>query len=343
MSEPDFYAVLQVAPQADAQSLRAAYRRRARQTHPDQGGSAEEFHQVQVAWETLGSPEKRAAYDRSREIPQATDDDAGASGIYSRSFTASTSGAASARETRQNGTDSRRRAGRSPQADQPPHYEPALSNPEPLSLTLTSQKVHGEFAARGLFGSRSKRVQQRTAALLEKHVLGQLPAARLFNDVLLDPVETDRRGRRRTPRGDQRAEHVVACGHTLVLVASFEVPADAVSWDGRALRARGRTIPLPNLSAAARRLRGTLQETARAAGAAPALQTHTQVILHYPDGDLFHPVVESRGVPSGAAPLPAGRALSVITETLAASAQANLVDRQLMAALRDQLAAPDGD
>ncbi|WP_049897456.1 J domain-containing protein [Nesterenkonia massiliensis] len=342
MSEPDFYAVLQVAPQADAQSLRAAYRRRARQTHPDQGGSAEEFHQVQLAWETLGTPEKRAAYDRSREIPQETDDDAGASGIYSRSFTASTSGAASARG--QNGTDSRRRGtSRSPQADQPPRYEPPLSNPEPLSLTLTSQKVHGEFVARGLFGSRSQRVQQRTAALLEKHVLGQLPAARLFNDVLLDPVETDRRGRRRTPRGDQRAEHVVACGQTLVLVASFEVPADAVSWDGRALRARGRTIPLPNLSAAVRRLRGTLQETARAAGDAPALQTHTQVILHSPDGDLFHPVVESRGVASGAAPLPAGRALSLIAETLAASAQANLVDRHLMTALRDQLATPDVD
>src|SRR5690606_37447084 len=40
------------------------YRVRARRTHPDVGGDAAEFIQVQQAWELLGSAAARAAYDR---------------------------------------------------------------------------------------------------------------------------------------------------------------------------------------------------------------------------------------------------------------------------------------
>jgi hypothetical protein len=38
----------------------------ARETHPDTGGDARRFHAVQHAWELLGTPEDRAAYDRGR-------------------------------------------------------------------------------------------------------------------------------------------------------------------------------------------------------------------------------------------------------------------------------------
>lgn len=58
------YEVLGVAPDAAADDVRKAYRLRLRQTHPDTGGDAAAFVQVQRAWELVATPEARAAYDR---------------------------------------------------------------------------------------------------------------------------------------------------------------------------------------------------------------------------------------------------------------------------------------
>ena len=58
------YDVLGVAPDIDDDGLRKAYRLRLRETHPDTGGDAVEFVQVQRAWALVGEPEARAAYDR---------------------------------------------------------------------------------------------------------------------------------------------------------------------------------------------------------------------------------------------------------------------------------------
>ncbi|MCR2815405.1 J domain-containing protein [Microbacterium jiangjiandongii] len=58
------YDVLGVEPAADDEALRKAYRLRLRQTHPDTGGDAAVFVQVQRAWELVGTPDARAAYDR---------------------------------------------------------------------------------------------------------------------------------------------------------------------------------------------------------------------------------------------------------------------------------------
>ncbi|WP_150306495.1 J domain-containing protein [Planctomonas psychrotolerans] len=60
------YEVLGVAPSAEPEQLRRAYRRLLRDTHPDTGGSAVRFHAVQAAWELVGDPLSRAAYDRGR-------------------------------------------------------------------------------------------------------------------------------------------------------------------------------------------------------------------------------------------------------------------------------------
>lgn len=57
------YEVLGVAATATDDELRKAYRRRLRETHPDAGGSAAQFHAVQAAWELVGTPEARAAFD----------------------------------------------------------------------------------------------------------------------------------------------------------------------------------------------------------------------------------------------------------------------------------------
>ena len=58
------YEVLGVDPTADDDVLRRAYRLRLRQTHPDTGGDAALFIQVQRAWELVGTADARAAYDR---------------------------------------------------------------------------------------------------------------------------------------------------------------------------------------------------------------------------------------------------------------------------------------
>ncbi len=65
--EPDFYATLNVSPDASADEIKHAYRQLARQSHPDvktEAGTALLFRQIQEAYEVLGDAAKRAAYDR---------------------------------------------------------------------------------------------------------------------------------------------------------------------------------------------------------------------------------------------------------------------------------------
>lgn len=66
---PDYYGLLGVAPGAPLEEIRGAYRRLARQHHPDTSGdpgSAAEMRRINEAWETLRDPGRRAAYDRVR-------------------------------------------------------------------------------------------------------------------------------------------------------------------------------------------------------------------------------------------------------------------------------------
>jgi molecular chaperone DnaJ len=65
MSE-DYYDILGIGKDADPQSIRKAYRRKAKKTHPDASGStnsSERFRKVEEAYETLGDARKRKAYD----------------------------------------------------------------------------------------------------------------------------------------------------------------------------------------------------------------------------------------------------------------------------------------
>ena len=57
------YEVLGVDPDAGERELKAAYRRRVKQLHPDSGGSEHDFEALQAAWRVLADPELRSEYD----------------------------------------------------------------------------------------------------------------------------------------------------------------------------------------------------------------------------------------------------------------------------------------
>ena len=65
----DPYKVLQVDPEADPEVIQAAYRRLARKYHPDLAAgpdAAARMAALNRAWELIGEPTARAAYDRTR-------------------------------------------------------------------------------------------------------------------------------------------------------------------------------------------------------------------------------------------------------------------------------------
>jgi molecular chaperone DnaJ len=60
----DLYDLLGVPRDASADDVKKAYRRAAREHHPDAGGDEEAFKQVTHAYQVLVDPDKRARYDR---------------------------------------------------------------------------------------------------------------------------------------------------------------------------------------------------------------------------------------------------------------------------------------
>lgn len=60
----DLYEVLGVSQDADDADIKRAYRRKARELHPDQGGNEEAFKELTAAYEVLKNPQAKSNYDR---------------------------------------------------------------------------------------------------------------------------------------------------------------------------------------------------------------------------------------------------------------------------------------
>jgi len=68
---PNYYEILGLQPSATAEEIKQAYRRLARQHHPDHNhddpeGAEKQFQIVQEAYEILIDPRKRQQYDRQQ-------------------------------------------------------------------------------------------------------------------------------------------------------------------------------------------------------------------------------------------------------------------------------------
>jgi molecular chaperone DnaJ len=60
----DYYNILGVSKTASQDEVKAAYRKKAHQYHPDKGGDAEKFKEVNEAYQVLGNENKRKQYDQ---------------------------------------------------------------------------------------------------------------------------------------------------------------------------------------------------------------------------------------------------------------------------------------
>ena len=64
MPNKDYYEVLGVSKTASADDVKKAFRKLAHEHHPDKGGDAQKFKDVNEAYQVLGDPQKRAQYDK---------------------------------------------------------------------------------------------------------------------------------------------------------------------------------------------------------------------------------------------------------------------------------------
>ncbi|MCU1518346.1 MAG: molecular chaperone DnaJ [Pseudarthrobacter sp.] len=266
-SSNSHYQVLRVAVTATEKEIKVAYRRAARQAHPDHGGDAAAFRRVTAAYETLIDPKRRSAYDRSYA--------AGRKGSGAEDggphFDAPAAG------SRASATVHRPNTPRSTAGD-PPIYVPpydaaafAAAGAVPLiPFGQASQQVHGMPRKRGIFGAEARiQREMRTVQLISRQILPGIPAARLINGLL-------------SPADNSHIDHALLAGYRLAIIGSMLLPKGAYAWDGGTLNHGGRSIPPPQLGHVVRAMQDIF----------PELNVTGWTVVHSPDGNLHEPVID---------------------------------------------------
>ena len=219
MSTPSPYEILGVSSSASMEEIKIAYRRAARATHPDLGGSEEKFRQVQQAFQDLNDLANPLEHDQTFQRPG----DAPRAGFSARPF------------------DERlRKSPQQPKAQMSTEYVPPLSDASftALSKELSAQKIHGEPRKRGFFSNRARLVREaNTINLLSKNVLNVLPAARLLNGLV-------------SPHGGHY-DHVLVAGYRMAVINTMTLPEGYYSFDGNVLRHGNKMTQPPAFSISA--------------------------------------------------------------------------------------------
>lgn len=87
MPKKNFYDVLGVSRDAGADEIKKAFRKLAKQYHPDAGGDEQKYKEISEAYETLSNPEKRKEYDQILMFGGIPGADFGGDGGRGRAYT----------------------------------------------------------------------------------------------------------------------------------------------------------------------------------------------------------------------------------------------------------------
>lgn len=216
MSSPSPYEILGVPQSASLEDIKIAYRKAARASHPDLGGSEEQFKTVQQAYQILSDEHGNARFEKSFQAPGQ----APRAGTTSRAY-----------------DEKLRTSPQHPKAQLATEYEPRLDD---ASFTLLDrarsiQRVHGEPRKRGLFSSRSRMSREtHTINLLTKNVLNILPAARLVNGL--------------NAPGGGHFDHVLVAGYRMAVLNTMTLPEGYYAFDGNVLRHGNKMTQPPALN-----------------------------------------------------------------------------------------------
>jgi len=149
---PDPYKILQVDPEAEDEVIQAAYRRLAQKYHPDRAAGSEAVERmvaINAAWELIGEPDRRRAYDLSVRHRQSAGSVGGPG--------ASSQGGPSSRATAQPGTPSAdSAAGRGAGQTSGPGWAPPGSQPRPAE-TVSPDWTSGRSTTGGGYDAATMR------------------------------------------------------------------------------------------------------------------------------------------------------------------------------------------
>lgn len=216
MSTPSPYEILGVASTASMEEIKVAYRRAARATHPDLGGSEDKFKEVQRAFQQIND----AATPLSHEQTFQTPGNAPRAGFSAKPF------------------DERlRKSPQQPKAQLPTEYVPPFSvdSFDLLDPKICQQRIHGEPRKRGLFSNRARLFREaQSINLLSKNLLNVLPAARLVNGL-------------RSPSSGYY-DHVLFAGYRMAVINTMTLPDGYYSFDGHVLRHGNKLTQPPQFS-----------------------------------------------------------------------------------------------